>query len=221
MIELSRDGDIHIITLNDGLNMVQPEFVKEMHAALDRVEAESEGPSGLVIVGRGKYFSTGLDVDIVMKLQGDEQIQFGLAINSLIRRILLSPVPTVAALNGHAFAAGAVIALACDYRVMREDRGWICFSEVDVGVPIGEPMMKLVRAKLTPTTAREAILVGKRFDASEAIASGFADDKAPEQDLLSTAIKLASSIAGKERRIFKNLKKTLWSDVAAALEPKH
>ena len=62
----------------------------------------------------------------------------------------------VAAVNGHAFAAGAFLAMACDFRLMRADRGWICISEIDVGVPIGAPMMGILRAKLPATSAAEA-----------------------------------------------------------------
>ena len=135
----------------------------------------------------------------------------------IYRRLLLLPIPTVAALNGHAFAAGAFIALACDYRLMREDRGWFCISEVDVGVPVDTATMQLLRAKLPPAAARDALLTGKRYTAAEAIAAGIADGEASEGDLLTRAIALAASLAVKERSIFTTLKRNLYGDVGAAL----
>lgn len=216
MIELRREGAIHIATMNNGPNMVDPDWQKRMLEILDAVEADSEGEAGFVLTGEGKAFSTGLNVEVVMSLQGADQKAFGENMLQIIGRLLRLPVPTVAAINGHAFAAGAFLALACDYRIMREDRGWFCISEVDVGVPIGMPMMNLLKAKTTPQTARDAILSGQRYVADEAMAVGFADGKASESELLAAAIEKASSLATKERRIFGTLKRQLHADLATA-----
>ena len=137
----------------------------------------------------------------------------------LVHRLMLLGVPTAAAVTGHAFGLGAFVVLAHDQAVMREDRGWICISEVDVGVPIAPPMMALLRAKLPAKTLRAAVLTGKRYDAHEAIASGFVDASAPEAELLSDAKKLAAELATKERGIFGELKKTLWFDLARGFAP--
>ena len=100
---------------------------------------------------------------------------------------------------------------------MREDRGWFCISEVDVGVPVDTATMQLLRAELPPSTARDALLTGKRYTAAEAIAAGIADGEAPEGDLLTRAIALAARLAAKERSIFTTLKRNLYGDVGAAL----
>lgn len=213
MIEHSKDGDLHVITLNNGPNMIEPDWVTRMLEVLDIVEADCEGSAGLVIIGEEKFFSNGLNVDVVMGLQGDAMADFGSAMGQFTGRLLLLPMPTVAAVNGHAFAAGAFLALSCDYRIMRADRGWICISEVDVGVPIGQPMMSLLRARVSPATARDAVLTGKRYTADEAIAAGFADGKASAEDLLSQAKALALTMADKERQIFKTLKRTLYAEL--------
>jgi len=215
VIELRREGSIHIATMNNGPNMVDPAWQKRMLEVLDAVEGDCEGEAGLVLTGEGKAFSTGLNVEVVMSLQGADQKAFGENMLKVIGRLLCLPVPTVAAINGHAFAAGAFLALACDYRIMREDRGWFCISEVDVGVPIGMPMMNLLKSKTTPQTARDSVLSGQRYVAEEAMALGLADAKASEGDLLAAAIEKANSLAAKERRIFGTLKRQLYADAAA------
>lgn len=217
MIDLRRDGAIHVVTLNDGPNTIDPTWQARMLEVLDAVEADCDGDAGLVLTGEGKFFSNGLDVAAIMALQGEDMARFGANMGQIMKRLLLLPFPTVAAVNGHAFAAGAFLALACDYRVMREDRGWICISEVDAGVPISVPMMNLLKAKVSPQVARDAVLSGKRYAADDAIAAGFADGKAAEGDLVAEAKKLAESLAGKERRIFKTLKRTLHADIGAGL----
>ena len=217
MIDLRRDGAIHVVTLNDGPNTIDPKWQARMLEVLDAVEADCDGEAGLVLTGEGKFFSNGLDVAAIMALQGEDMARFGANMGQIMKRLLLLPFPTVAAVNGHAFAAGAFLALACDYRIMREDRGWICISEVDAGVPISAPMMNLLKDKVSPQAARDAVLSGKRYAADDAIAAGFADGRAAEGDLLAEAKKLAESLAGKERRIFKTLKRTLHAEVGAGL----
>ena len=215
MIESSRDGDVHIITMNAEPNTVQPDFVSAMHEAIDGIEA-AEGKA-IVLTGTGKTFNAGLDVPVVMGLQGEDSRKFGQNLMRLMQRLLIGPLPSVAALNGHAFAAGAFLALACDFRVMREDRGWFCIPEIDVGVPIGDQMMSILRAKVPATVATEATLTGKRYVAEHAIAAGFADGSAPEAELLGEALKRAAVLASKESGIMATTKKTLWSHVGLGL----
>jgi enoyl-CoA hydratase/carnithine racemase len=174
-IEHQHDGDVHVVRMCDGENSIEPAFVERLLAVLDEVAAQSRGAAALVLTGEQKFFSNGLELDALLPLPDEEKGRFGAAFSALLGRLVTLPVPTVAAINGHAFAAGALLALACDYRLMRQDRGWICLSEVDAGVPISPAMMGLVRAKLPPATARDAVLEGHRYTADEAIAAGFAD----------------------------------------------
>ena len=217
MIEHTRDGPVHVLTMRNEQNLIDLPFVARLHEALDEVEAESEGDSALVLTGEGKFFSNGLNLPELGKLEAPERGRFGKEFPRAVRRLVVSPVPTVAAVNGHAFAAGAVLALACDFRIMREDRGWWCLSEIDVGMAIAPPMMGLVTAKLPATTLPDAVLAGKRFPADEAIAAGIAHGKGPEAELLSKAVELARSLAGKNRNVMKTMKATLWGDVARGL----
>lgn len=213
MIELSREGAIHRITLNNGPNMIDLDWLDRMHAVLDTVEADCEGEAGLVLTGTGKFFCSGLNVEKLMALTEEEIPRFSSGMLGFMRRLISLPVPTVAAINGHAFAGGAFVTLGCDYRVMRADKGWVCISEVDVGVPIGDPMMRLLKAKLTPQIARNAALTGKRYTAEEALDAGMVDSISTEEALLAEATALATSMAGKERGIFSTIKRQLNADL--------
>lgn len=217
MIEHTREGPVHVLTMRNEQNLIDLPFLAHLHEALDQVEAESEGDSALVLTGEGKFFSNGLNLPELRTLEASEMVRFNEEFNRAVGRLVVSPMPTVAAVNGHAFAAGAVLALPFDYRIMREDRGWWCLSEVDLGMAIPPPIMALVTARLPATTVRDAVLAGKRYTADEAIAGGFADAKAPEAELLERAVELAGSLAGKNRSAFKAMKATLWGDVARGL----
>lgn len=217
MIDYTKDGAIHVVTMNDGPNVICPDWQARMLEILDNVEEDSGQGAALVLTGVDKFFCNGLNLEVLSKLDQQGMQLFGARMAEIHRRYLVLPCPTVAAVNGHAFAGGAFMALSCDYRLMREDRGWICISEVDVGVPIPQPMMGLLRGKLPASTVRDAVLTGRRYTADEAIAAGMADGKAPVDELLGEARALAANLATKEPGIFKTLKQTCFGPMAEAL----
>src|SRR5262249_23109761 len=156
-------------------------------AALDKVENKS-GPGAVVITGQGKFFSNGLDLDYMATAGEEEAAKVLGRVHALFARVLGFPTATVAALNGHAFAAGAMLGLACDRRVLRAARGWFCFPEVDIGIPFTPGMQALMTSRMTPAVAHESMLTGRRYPADDALAAGLVDETAPADDVLATAI---------------------------------
>ena len=217
MIDYTKEGELHLVTMNDGPNTICPDWQQRMLETLGAVEADCGQGAALVLSGVDKFFCNGLNLEKLMTLAPDEMEQFGKRMAEIHKRFLLLPCPTVAAMNGHAFAGGAFLALSCDYRIMREDRGWFSVSEVDVGVPIPPAMMGILQGKLPANTARDALLTGKRYTADEAIAAGIADGKASMAELLEQAKALASQLGTKEPGIFKTLKQTWFGPMADAL----
>ena len=217
MIDYAKEGDLHLVTMNDGPNTICPDWQQRMLEILDIVEADCGQGTALVLSGVDKFFCNGLNLEKLMTLAPDEMELFGKRMAEIHKRFLVLSCPTVAAMNGHAFAGGAFMALSCDYRIMREDRGWFCVSEVDVGVPIPPAMMGILQGKLPANTARDALLTGKRYTADEAIAAGIADGKAPIGELTEQAKTLAGQLGTKEPGIFKTLKQTWFGPMAEAL----
>ncbi|KAF9513432.1 hypothetical protein BS47DRAFT_967840 [Hydnum rufescens UP504] len=115
--------------------------------ALDLVEkdwrwstTEVGAPGALIIVGKKsqqKFFSNGLDYERISEDPGF----FANYFDVLIRRLIDFPMPIIAAINGHCFAAGFVLALACDYRVMTSGRAWCCLNELEVGAHCDLPWL--------------------------------------------------------------------------------
>jgi len=218
VIELSKVGPVYTVTMNNGENMICLDWQKRMLEILDQLEQNPVAGTAMVLVGEGKFFSNGLNLELLNKLDGAGWILFSAQMNEIHRRMLMLPFPTVAAVNGHAFAGGAFMALSCDYRIMREDRGWICISEVDAGVPLPQGMMEFLRLRLPAATVRDAVLTGKRYTADDALAKGFADGKAPAELLLGMATELALDLACKEPSIFKAIKQAYYAPIVEGLK---
>jgi enoyl-CoA hydratase/carnithine racemase len=210
-----RDGVV-ILRLAKDKNLVDSEFLAAMNAELDRVEADADA-TGLIVTGNDKYFSNGFDLEFLGRLDREQLPIFIRDAQRLVARVLTFPMPTVAAVNGHAFGIAAMFALAHDQRVMRADRGWWCLPEIDLELPFAPFMTALIRARLSDLTASEAILSGRRYTGDEAVAAGIAHASASEDALIDVAVAAAASRVGKGREITATLKRDLYAPVLDAL----
>jgi len=202
-----------VLHLGDDENRFSPERLDGLEADLDEVEANAHA---LVTVGVGKFYSNGLDLDFLMA-NGDRASGYIDRVQALLARMLTFPMPTVAAVNGHSFGAGAMLAIAHDYRVMREDRGYYCFPEVDINIPFTPGMAALIQAKLGPQTAITAMTTGHRYGGEQALAAGLVDETATEDELLDRAVERLSPLLGKNPDTVRAIKTTMFASVVQAL----
>lgn len=201
-------GPVRVVHWDDGENRFRGDSVGAWHEILDDLEAV-EGPLALVAVGAGKFFSNGLDLDWISS--ADDASAFMADVHRLLGRMLVFPAYTVAALNGHTFAAGAMLSSVFDLRIMREDRGYWCLPEVDLGLPLTRGMTAAVTARLPAPAAAEAMITGRRYDAEAALARGIVDDTAPEGEVLDRAIEAATVMAAKHRSVIGEHKRQLFA----------
>jgi enoyl-CoA hydratase/carnithine racemase len=217
MIDLERDGDVFVLRMRAGENRFDRGFVDDLLAALDEVE-KSEGPAALVTTGEGKFYSNGLDLAWLGGAGAGEAEAFLADVHRMFARFLCFPVPTVAAINGHAFAGGGMMALGHDLRVMRSDRGYFCLPESDLNLVLTPGMNAIVTAKLPRVTAHEAIVTGRRYGGEACVARGIVHEALPEAEVLPRAIELARPLAGKDRATQAGLKRRLYEAELAILE---
>ncbi|MFI5716161.1 enoyl-CoA hydratase-related protein [Nocardia sp. NPDC051750] len=212
-MNLHYQDKIAVLTLGDDENRFSPDWLDTVNTHLDTVEREAQG---LVTTGSGKFYSNGLDLDW-LTANGDRAEWYVARVQELFARILTFPLPTAAAVNGHAFGAGAMLAIAHDYRVMRADRGYYCFPEVDINIPFTPGMAALVQAKLSPQAAVTAMTTGHRFTGPDALAAGLVDATAPETEVRTAAVDRLTPIIGKNPTTLAAIKTTMYSTVTAAL----
>lgn len=215
MIDVTREGDVFLLQMAAEENRFNPEMLAAFDSALSEVEA-TDGPVAAVITGEGKFFSNGLDLEWL----GANPDRAGEVVNglqALYARLLSFPGTVIAAVNGHAFAGGGMLALACDQRVMRDDRGFFCLPEVDIRIPFSDGMAAMVQAKLTPQVAHEVMLTGRRYGGGEAVRAGIVDLAVAEGDVLPESIARAAALAGKDRSVVGMIKQTMYGQTLALL----
>lgn len=226
MIDLQRDGNVFTLTMNAGENRWNTTFVRAFSAALDEIEA-SEGPAAVVTTSANeKFFSNGLDLDWVAKAPdqpdhpGGDRKAFGPEFMTVMSRIITLNVPSIAAINGHAFGAGFMTAMCHDVRVMREDRGFVCANEMQLGMIIPPPELALFRHKLPANVFFESVQLARRWTGPAALAAGVVQQTADLDTLLDVARAKAEELAplGANRKVFKAQKESMFGENAAINE---
>jgi enoyl-CoA hydratase/carnithine racemase len=218
MPALDRQGDVFVLDLGDTENRFHPDWLAAADAALDEVEA-ADGARALVTAATGKFFSNGLDLDWLMA-NGERAVEYVASVQGLFARVLSLPMITVAALQGHTFAAGAMLSLAHDFRVMRADRGFWCLPEVDINIPFTPGMSALIQARLPQPAVHEAMTTGRRYGGSDALAAGIVDRAVAEDDVRSTALEIAQANVGKAGPTLAAIKTRMYAPALETLRDK-
>jgi enoyl-CoA hydratase/carnithine racemase len=203
---LNWDDKIAVVDFGEDENRFSPEFLDAINAQLD--ELETVGAQGLVTTARGKFYTNGLDLDW-LAAHADQMQSYVARVQAMLARVLTLPMPTAAAVTGHAFGAGAMLAMPHDVRVMRADRGFFCFPEVDIRIPFTDGMAALIQAKLTPHAAVASMTTGRRFGGVEAAAA--------ESAVTAAATDLLRPLAGKDPGTLGAIKRTMFRTAAQAL----
>ncbi len=211
---VSWDDKIAVVNFGEDENRFSLDFLDAVNGHLDEIEAAEA--QGLVTTGGNKFYTNGLDLDWLMA-HGDQTGYYVGRVQALFARVLTLPIPTAAAITGHAFGAGAMLAMAHDVRVMRADRGFFCFPEVDIRIPFTDGMAALIQAKLTPRAAMASMTTGRRFGGLDAAELGIVDATAGEGAVVSAAADLLRPLAGKDPGTLGAIKQTMFRAATRAL----
>ncbi|MBX3314087.1 MAG: enoyl-CoA hydratase/isomerase family protein [Actinobacteria bacterium] len=215
-VTLTREGDVFILHLGDGENRFDLPQITALRSALAEVEA-TQGARALVTTAGGKFWSNGLDLDWLGD-HPDEAMGALEQFHHLLAETLGGSVFTVAAIQGHAFAAGAMFAAAHDIAVMREDRGFWCVPEIDLLMPFTPGMSALLQGRLPHRTAHVAMTTGRRYTGPQAVEAGIVDEVAPEGQVRERAVELATGLAAKDAGTLRAIKRRMYAGAIEALE---
>ena len=200
LVKLNIDGDVSIITLDDGkANVFSPLMTEAIESLLDQVPQDK---GALLITGRLGIFSGGFDLKIMSS--GDmEEIKRMVKVGfSLLTRIYSFPRPVVCACTGHAIALGAFLLLCGDYRLGAEGDFMIGANEVRNNMSVPEPILELSRTRINKTHWFRAILNAEMYAPNKAISAGYLDETIDLEKLMDLALKKASDLATLDHPVY-------------------
>lgn len=209
MYTYSVDENVAVLTMNNGENRFNFDSLRAFGAVLDEIEQQTEVNALVVTSAHEKIWCNGIDLDWLLpavQKEGEGLMdRFRVEMFGLFRRLVTFPMPTVAALNGHAFAGGAFLSFAHDFRFMRQDRGWICLPEVDLGIPLGQVFLAFSRRVLPMHLLEEMEYTARRLTADECAAYHIIRKACALEHLLAEAVGFAKSL-NKKREIIHKMK---------------
>ncbi|KAJ9096434.1 hypothetical protein QFC21_005256 [Naganishia friedmannii] len=193
-------------------NRLTESMLKQLLEALDQVElewrqqsdwsqqfdAKRKGGALILTSEITKFFSNGLDYENSIKNPNFHREVF----NPVSVRLLTFPMVTIAAINGHAFAGGYMMALLCDFRLITDGRAWCCMNEIDFGAPMPPFFARLLHLRLSHTRSANILrktLLGHRFTAPELLEEGIVDEIVPANQLQERAIQFGNEIGPKSK----------------------
>ncbi len=213
---------VAVLTMNNKENRQNLDFANAMIKALDEI-LEDTGILAVVIASSDeKNWSQGIDLQWLMERRADDDLNalrsFIYRMNDVFKKLLLYPMPVIAAINGHAFGNGALLACTCDFRFMRSDKGFFCFPEVNVSIPFLPGMIAFARKAIPEYKYQEMVYTGRRFTALELEEHHVIRKACRDQDeLMKESMDFARTFE-KKRGIFGELKKRMYKSIVEVLE---
>jgi enoyl-CoA hydratase len=213
-IHRTLDAGVAVLDLDLGRgNAIDHAFIDALGAALDG--ALAEGARAVVLTGRGKVFCGGLDLLTIVTYDRPAMGAFVDAFDGMFARVMAFPRPVVAAVNGHALAGGAILAMAADARVMARGAFQLGVNEVALGLSF--PSVAFAVARRAAGAAAAAVLLeGRRFTPEEALAAGLVDELA--DDVVAVATARAARFAANDVTAMADTKADLLAPVLAEIE---
>ena len=215
-IEVEPQGNVAVDRIDrPPANAMDLDLLNESHEVVARLRADE--PAAVVITGRERFFSGGLDLKIVPTLDADSQRAMVDGVNRMFASWHEFPRPVVCAVNGHAVAGGLILALCGDSRVGALE-GSYGLTELRAGVPYPTVALAAVRAELSPAAVRRLVLRADLVGAEEALRLGVFDEVAPAADVLDRGLAAAEDLAELPAAAFSAVKAELHAEVRAVAQ---
>lgn len=236
MIHRERHGSIVVLRLDHGkVNAIDTELFEELERALedlspdrsDRGAGEGGPPEALVLTGNGRAFSAGVDLFRVRKGGREYLESFLPALTRGLHALFTFPRPVIAAIDGHAIAGGAILACACDARLVARSSLRIGVPELKVGVPFPTLPLEVLRYAVGARDLQEVVYGGATYLPDEAKDRGLVDEVVEPGELMGRALERARAYGALPANAFRQTKEALrrpalerWERDAPSADPR-
>jgi enoyl-CoA hydratase len=171
MVNYTIQDEIARISIDDGkANALNPTLFEALGKALDK--AEQDKPKLVVISGRPKFFSAGLDLKLLPTLSAEKRKEVLVLFAKTMTRLFMFPIPTAAAITGHAIAGGTIMAFACDKRFFLEGPYRMQLNEIANNMTLPRWMLAITRSRVPARLLTEITLHAKPFTPQQAFDIG-------------------------------------------------
>ncbi|HBC56196.1 MAG TPA: enoyl-CoA hydratase/isomerase family protein [Gammaproteobacteria bacterium] len=214
--DLRTEGTVNLLTMLNGENenTLTTPVLEEFLTHIETLES-IPGQQALVLSSNHpKYWCLGMNLNWFVTQTAEELTHFITLLEEMLMRVAWLNMPTVACLTGHCYGAGAILACAFDFRVMRADRGRFCVSAINQKMPISGLLIDVVKLLPNAHTVHELLLTGKALGGEECLPRNVVDAIYPAEQLESAAIQLANELAEKDRHTYTTIKRGLRRQLA-------
>jgi enoyl-CoA hydratase len=204
---LDEDHVAHALMDDGKANVLNDTSCAGLRSALAR--AGDDGAGCLVIHGRSRMFSGGIDLDII---RGSDPALRRVSLETIAHTLLavwMAPLPTIAAITGHAIAGGAILAMACDHRVAVDETAKIGVNETALGMTFPTWATVIIEGAVSPNVRSEVMLVGRLFDPQGAARVGIIDQVVPSGSFDQAVAEAARERAALPTRAYAGNKRVL------------
>ncbi|WP_119387913.1 enoyl-CoA hydratase/isomerase family protein [Taklimakanibacter lacteus] len=200
------------------LNAIVPELLEDLIAALDAANEDAR-VGAIVLTGEGRAFCAGDDLKEFSSQAGNEAetTAYIERIQDVTRSMMFGDRPVIGAIRGWACGGGLEWVINCDFAIAAEGTRFF-FPEIALGVFVTGGVTDILPRLVGLQRAREMIMLGDKFDATQAKCWGLIRDVVPDEQLLPSARDLARRIAALPRERVRDLRHILARRTGAGLD---
>ena len=207
-LSLEKKGNVFVVTLNNPStgNAINTESLSAHKDILAELEAVGDNSAVVVTSSDPKSWCVGLDLDWISAQDYKESGETFCEVEEVFCRWALLSLPTIACITGHCIAGGAFLSSVMDFRLMRADRGWFAFSEIDVKIAPSPKLYLMADFLPNKQAVRQLMLTGRRIGGDEAQKLGLVDESHLQEKLLPRAMEFADQLSQKDLKTYRKIK---------------
>ena len=208
MINIDYQDKVMIVNLNRGvINALNLEMVNRLSEALEKAKNDPDVHGLVLSSSNEKFFCIGFDIPGLYELDQEDFTCFYRAFNNMCLELYTLPIPTTAAITGHATAGGCILALCCDYRLIAEGKKLMGLNEIKLGVPVPFLADRILQSVAGVPYARDIMENGDFYRPEQSLQMGMVDQVLPLEQVRSQAVEKAQSLGSMNQQAYALIKR--------------